>query len=143
MNKLTAVILLLIAFIVYSGFVYTVGTENKNPVALTTDVQKGKILWQEKNCSACHQLYGLGGYMGPDLTNVISAPGKGGVYAEAFIRSGTKAMPNFRLKDDEIKSLIALLRYVDASGKFPVREFDLTYYGTVEEKNSSAISGRR
>lgn len=140
MHRLTAVILLLVAFIIYSGFVYTIGTESKNPVVLTTDVQKGKILWQEKNCTACHQLYGLGGYMGPDLTNVISARGKGEAYAEAFIRSGTKAMPNFKLRDDEVKALVALLKYIDASGKFPLREFDITYYGTLEERNSSPLS---
>jgi nitric oxide reductase subunit C len=143
MSKLTAVILLIVAFIIYSGFVYTVGTENKNPVALSSDVQKGKMLWQEKNCSACHQLYGLGGYMGPDLTNVISAPGKGEVYAEAFIRSGTKVMPNFHFTDSEIKSLIALLKYTDASGKYPVRNFSLTYYGMIKENTPVMVSSNR
>ena len=141
--KLTAVVLLISVSIIYSGFVYTVGTANKNPVTLTREVKKGKMLWQEKNCSACHQLYGLGGYMGPDLTNVISTTGKGETYAEAFIRSGTKAMPNFRFADDEVKSLVAFLKHVDASGKFPVKEFNITYYGTVEEKNSGTLSSRR
>ena len=141
--KLTAVLLLIAAFVIYSGFVYTVGTANKNSVPLTDDVRHGKMLWQEKNCSACHQLYGLGGFMGPDLTNIISAPGKGEIYAEAFIRVGTKAMPNFHFNDNEVKALVVFLKYVDASGKFPVKDFSVTYYGTVEEKNSGAISSNR
>jgi nitric oxide reductase subunit C len=140
--KLVAVILLITASLIYSGFVYTVGTDSKNPVAVTDTVRHGKMLWQEKNCTACHQLYGLGGYMGPDLTNIISAPGKGEIYAEAFIRSGTKKMPNFHFNDNEIKSLVAFLKYVDASGKFPLKDFGLTYYGTVEEKNLKTRSSR-
>ena len=132
--KLPAVIFLLASFIIYSGFVYTAGTEKINSVPLTDAVKQGKMLWQEKNCTSCHQLYGLGGYMGSDLTNVISTKGKGEFYAEAFIRSGTKVMPNFQFNNDEVKSLIAFLKYVDASGKFPVRDFELTYYGIVKAK---------
>ncbi|HLG34402.1 MAG TPA: cytochrome c [Bacteroidia bacterium] len=133
--KLLSVLLLVFAFIIYTGIVYTVGTAKNNSVPLTDDVRQGKIIWQKKNCSACHQLYGLGGYMGPDLTNVISARGKGEIYAEAFIRAGTKVMPNFQFKDDEVKSLVAFLKYVDASGKFPMKDFGVTYYGTVQERN--------
>ena len=132
--KLTAVLLLITAFIIYTGIVYTTGTAKNNSVPLTDNVRNGKIIWQKKNCTACHQLYGLGGYMGPDLTNVISSSGKGEFYAEAFIRSGTKVMPNFQFKDNEVKSLIAFLKYVDASGKFPMKDFGVTYYGTIEER---------
>ena len=135
--KLFAVLLLLTSFIIYTGFVYTIGTGKNNPVVLTQEIQQGKMLWQEKNCTACHQLYGLGGYMGPDLTNVISAKGKGEFYTEIFLRSGTQVMPNFHFSNDEVKSLIAFLKYVDASGKFPVRDFELTSYGTVRTKNSA------
>ncbi len=141
--KLIAVLLLITAFVIYSGFVYTVGTNNKNSVPLTDDVRHGKMLWQENNCTACHQLYGLGGYMGPDLTNVISTRGKGELYAEAFIRAGTRTMPNFHFNDSEVKALVAFLKYVDASGKFPVKDFGVTYYGTVEEKKSETATGRR
>ena len=135
--KLSAVILLITAFVIYTDFVYTIGTEKNNSSPLTEDVKQGKMLWQEKNCSACHQLYGLGGYMGPDLTNVISSQGKGEFYAEAFLRSGAKVMPNFHFSNDEVKSLIAFLKYVDASGKFPVRNFELTMYGTVKTRYSA------
>ena len=91
--KLPAILLLITSSVIYSGFVYTLGTENNNSVPLTEEIKQGKMLWQKKNCTACHQLYGLGGYMGPDLTNVISSKGKGEIYAEAFIRSGTNTMP--------------------------------------------------
>ena len=134
--KLSVIVLLITAFFIYTGFVYTIGTGKNNSVALTEEVKHGKMLWQEKNCSACHQLYGLGGYMGPDLTNVISAQGKGEFYAEVILRSGTQVMPNFHFNNDEVKSLIAFLKYVDASGKFPLKDFELTMYGTIKPENS-------
>jgi len=120
---------------VYSGFVYTIGTENNYTVSLTEEARQGKILWQMKNCSACHQLYGLGGYMGPDLTNVISAKGKGEIYVKALIGNGTNVMPNFHLSNNEVKALVTFLKYVDASGKFPLKEYHFTTYGTVENNS--------
>ena len=76
---------------------------------------KGKMTFQKYNCAACHQLYGLGGYLGPELTTVISAPGKGKIYAKAILQKGTQRMPDFKLNDEEIKDLIAYLVAVDAS----------------------------
>ena len=40
----------------------------------------GKVLYQKYNCTACHQIYGLGGFLGPDLTIVVSQQGKGEAY---------------------------------------------------------------
>ncbi|MBK5284127.1 MAG: cytochrome c [Bacteroidia bacterium] len=133
--RLPAIILLIASSMVYSGFVYTMGTEKDYPVSLMEEARQGKILWQLKNCSACHQLYGLGGYMGPDLTNVISANGKGELFAEALIRNGTNVMPNYHLSNNEVNSLVAFLKYVDASGKFPIKEYRFTSYGTVENNS--------
>jgi nitric oxide reductase subunit C len=141
--KLTAVVLLIVTFIIYSGIVYTIGTAKNNSVPLMEEVRQGKSLWQKKNCTACHQLYGLGGYMGPDLTNVISKQGKGEFYTEAFLRSGSTIMPNFHFSNSEVKSLIAFLKYVDGSGKFPLKDFGVTYYGTVEEKKPADTSTKQ
>ena len=61
----TALVLLFLAF---SASIYTREDVNgASPVA-----GSGKLVWQKHNCQSCHQLYGLGGYLGPDLTNVIS-----------------------------------------------------------------------
>ena len=118
-------------FVVYSATVYTAGTETPEPGRLTRHVKNGLALFQENNCIACHQFYGLGGYMGPDLTNVISAPGKGAGYARAFIENGTSRMPNFNFSAAEIDDLVHFMEFVDASGEYPARNPDIRWNGTV------------
>ncbi len=67
---------LILLFVINSVIIYCSGKDYDTGKAfLTEDSRKGKLLFQEYNCISCHQLYGLGGYMGPDLTNVISAIG--------------------------------------------------------------------
>ena len=76
---------------------------------------RGKSQYQKYNCTACHQLYGLGGYLGPELTTTISQPGKGEAYAKTFLQNGSQRMPDFHLQEKEIHELIEYLKYVDAS----------------------------
>jgi nitric oxide reductase subunit C len=90
----------------------------------------GMQTWQEKNCQSCHQLYGLGGYMGPDLTNTASEKGKGPDYMRAFIKSGTSRMPNFHLSDTEVLNVIAFLKWVDRSGRSKVEAADVHWTGS-------------
>ncbi|MFV2090673.1 MAG: c-type cytochrome, partial [Pseudomonadales bacterium] len=86
------------------------------------------------NCVACHQFYGLGGYMGPDLTNVISR--KGDAYASAFISSGTQRMPDFNLNEAEVGSLIDFLEFVDGSGQYPAENHEIYWSGAYVESDS-------
>ncbi len=95
----------------------------------------GWKLWQEKNCQSCHQIYGLGGYLGPDLTNVASKNGKGANYMRVFIQNGTGRMPNFHLNDSEINDLIVYLSWVDKSGKTTVTSDAVQWTGTFDIKN--------
>lgn len=116
-SKKTAVFLVLfLGYAAFSAWVYTAGTEQK-VAAPSPAAMQGKKLWQDLNCSSCHQLYGLGGYLGPDLTNIMSDPRRGKEYAAAFIRSGGTTMPNFHLGDEDVASLLAYLSYVDESIK--------------------------
>jgi nitric oxide reductase subunit C len=94
--------------------VYTTGTDG-SPVQTDSKTIKGKLLFQKYNCTACHQLYGLGGYLGPELTTLMSQAGKGERYAQAILKTGTQRMPDFKLTDEEIASLICFLKYVDAT----------------------------
>ena len=121
------------AFAMYSAYVYTAGTRITQAVVLSDEVREGYGLFQSHNCTACHQFYGLGGYMGPDLTNVVSTEGKGPFYARAFLQAGTARMPNFGLTAREIDSLIAFLKYVDSTGKYPLETYRIRWYGTVED----------
>jgi len=95
-------------------------------------IMSGKMIWQSKNCTACHQIYGLGGFLGPDLTNIYSAKGKGPAYIRAFVMAGTPTMPAFQLKEVELTALVEYLRHVDSSGKADPKQFKVNYDGTIE-----------
>lgn len=88
----------------------------------------GRNTWQQKNCQGCHQLYGLGGYMGPDLTNITGT--KGLTSARVFIKYGTGRMPNMQLSDSEVNNLVAFLSWVDKTGKSQVSKDAVHWTGT-------------
>lgn len=94
-------------------------------------VDKGKLLWQQYNCISCHQVYGLGGYLGPDLTNVYSL--RSPEYLKAFIKNGTTIMPNFNFSDDEVDQLLEYLKDMDASGTADPRTFSISNDGTIRK----------
>ena len=121
-------------FLVGGFIIYTFQLYNSLPVkqiAVSQAEDNGKILWQKKNCISCHQIYGLGGYLGPDLTNVYSK--KGAVYISAILRGGTYIMPNMDLTDSEIEELLAYLKDVDQSGKADPRTFTINTNGTIHQ----------
>ena len=122
---------IVVLFIAYTAIIYTHGTEAPtSQIPFSSEAQRGMKLWNKHNCIACHQIYGLGGYMGPDLTNVISK--RGPAYAKVFLQAGTQRMPNFNLKESEINDLISYLTFLDSSGISPDTNYRVTWYGTVE-----------
>ena len=126
-NKVGIMFVLLLSFLSYTGFLYQESI-NLN-VKLGTSADNGKKLWQENNCIACHQIYGLGGYLGPDLTNTYSE--KGQAHIIAFLRSGTNVMPNFNLTDSEIEDLVHYLKSIDDSGTGRPSKLKINYDGTI------------
>ncbi len=120
-------IVLLVAYCSYSCLVYAFSAkDNDRPSAAASS---GFEHWQANNCQACHQLYGLGGYMGPDLTNIISDSTKGAIYAAAFIKAGSAKMPNFNLPDTAVNELVAFLVWVDKSGRSMVPADSVNSFG--------------
>ncbi|MFT5141361.1 MAG: nitric oxide reductase subunit C [Rhodothermales bacterium] len=116
-------------FLAYSAYVWTHGTNAPQSAIATEQVRHGQTLYQQNNCHTCHQIYGLGGYMGPDLTNVISQYGD--AYARAFLIAGTERMPDFGLSDSEMDDLVAFLEFVDTMGTYQSPAYELNWYGTV------------
>ena len=117
MLKIAGFTVLFSLYAVYSFIVYTKGTE-KNFAYSKTEWQKinhGKDLFQQYNCTACHQLYGLGGYLGPELTTAYSDKLRGEFYLKTFLKNGGSRMPNFHFKDQEIGDIIDFLKYVDST----------------------------
>lgn len=130
-------LILCASFLIYSFSIYL------KPFSIETaegfDKKKasdGRIVWQTYNCQSCHQFYGLGGYLGPDLTNIISAKGKGEVVIRAMVKSGTKQMPAFNLTEDEYSKLIEFLKSVDKSGTSDPRSFTIQQFGMIENNEN-------
>jgi len=120
-------------FIVYSFSIYL------KPLSIGEDKRfnekqaaEGHLVWQSYNCQTCHQLYSLGGYLGPDLTNIISNPQKGEKLVRVMVKSGTKQMPAFSLSDKEMDALIEFLKSTDASGIADPRKFKVNNFGMIE-----------
>ncbi|MBL0132116.1 MAG: cytochrome c [Chitinophagaceae bacterium] len=117
MLRIVLFLLLFSTYVIYSAVVYSKGTEN----AVSVDrieagkINQGKKLYQQYNCTACHQIYGLGGYLGPELTTAQSDPNRGENFMKALLKGGGPRMPNFHFTDDEINAVISYLKYVDAT----------------------------
>ena len=124
---------LCVAFLFYSAYVYTMGTHAPHIAPMSEQARHGQTLFQQHNCVACHQFYGLGGYMGPDLTNVTSKFSP--AYARAFIMNGTTAMPNFDLTNEELDALVAYLEFVDSTGTYPPVEYEVKWWGAVAQED--------
>lgn len=128
-NKILMALLLVSLFLIYSIFLYVSLPIDKREIS--KEVAEGKLIWQQRNCNACHQLYGLGGYLGPDLTNVYSQ--KGPAYIRAFLANGTAIMPDFKFNEREVNAVIGYLRNTDASGNADPRTFTINIDGTIEQ----------
>lgn len=127
-------LLLILLFVVQSALTYTTSTEVAAPAAtLSAAAQRGEALYRDFNCTACHQFYGLGGYMGPDLTNVTFAEGKGPAFAKGVILHGSARMPALGVSPEQADDLVAFLEAVAATGTYPIRNMDLTAWGTYRE----------
>jgi nitric oxide reductase subunit C len=128
-RKMAILLSATVAFAAYTGLLYWRPPGTAPPP--DTRVDAGRALWQKHDCNACHQVYGLGGYLGPDLTNVYS---KGGAdYIKAFLRAGTPVMPRFDLDEEQMDQLVAYLRHLDASGTADPRTFRRQADGTISK----------
>jgi len=127
---------LIFLFAIYNVIIYTELTSNNRIILLSDKALEGEVLWQENNCISCHQLYGLGGYLGPDLTNIISSKQKGVNYAKAFFNSGIKSMPKFNFSEEEKNLLVTFLEEVDLTGYYPNKgaKFENSGWVTIQYK---------
>lgn len=117
MVKIVIFISLFLSYVIYSLVVYTKGTEKNISFSVTEQkkINLGKALFQKHNCISCHQLYGLGGYLGPELTTAYTDKYRGEAYMRAFLKNGGPRMPNFNFSKEEIDAVISFLKYVDST----------------------------
>lgn len=128
-HKRLVFLVMLFLFLGYSSFLYTVQPFPDPPA--NTAAENGKMVWQNYNCSSCHQIFGLGGYLGPDLTDEYTLRSE--AIINSFLISGTSIMPNFHLSEQERSDLIEYLKTVDATGSADPKTFKIYTDGTIEQ----------
>jgi len=124
---------LVLLFSIYNFLIYS-SKNDESYVKLSKEAIVGQQLWQKNNCWSCHQVYGLGGYLGPDLTNTYSTENKGPKYIKAFLNSGVKSMPKFNFSEEEKEAIVTYLKHIDQSGIYPNYDADFRANGWVELK---------
>lgn len=122
--------LLCAGFVFYTIRLWTL--EERQSIASPDLIAEGKLVWQKYNCQSCHQFYGLGGYLGPDLTNVLSKWKGDKRIVSAFIRSGNNRMPAYQLDNEEMEALLLFLEAMDATGNSDPRHFKMRKDGMIE-----------
>lgn len=88
---------------------------------------EGKQIWNSHQCSICHSIFGLGGHLGPDLTNVSSR--QDDIYIRNIIRTGVKKMPSYDLSDEEMSALYDYFYYLNTLGTYPGKSVKEDYFG--------------
>lgn len=112
----------------YNVIIYTQGSMS-NGSEMSVNAIEGEKIWQDNNCVSCHQFYGLGGYLGPDLTNVTSDAKKSKAYLYSVFSGGVGAMPEFDFTSEEKDQLYEFLRCVDKTGYYPVKDVNFSKLG--------------
>lgn len=130
MNRTPHIIFLALtaAFLTYSSLLYFKVQDE----SLGDESVRGKMLWQQHNCQSCHQLYGLGGYIGPDLTNVYSQ--KGPAVIRGVVSTGVLQMKAYPFTEKEMTDLIRFLAAVDATGISDPEAYKSTAWGNITLK---------
>ena len=106
-HKKILVLFLTLAFIVQSALVYS--DDRQEP--LSEEALKGRSLWHRNGCQVCHQIYGQGGFLGPDLTNVASNIERSRL--ESLLTVGSGQMPAYEFSSEEISSIAFYLEALD------------------------------
>jgi len=128
-------------FTIYNYIIYTSKTAYKT-VHLTKKALKGENIWLQNNCNSCHQIYGLGGYLGPDITNVYSREGKGEKYIKTIVNSGIKSMPKFNFSEEEKDQIVQFFKEIDQTGHYPDVNVTIGKDGWVTIKNKLLENGK-
>lgn len=116
---------LLMAFLVASFatqtmLVYADDTPLQTP-PLDAEELAGRELWHKHNCQVCHQVYGFGGFLGPDLTNAASRLTRERL--DEILTEGSGQMPAFHMAPEEIDAIESYLMALDETGVGQARKY--------------------
>jgi nitric oxide reductase subunit C len=108
-------------FLTQTWLVYSDPAGRNTP--LSAQAVLGSKVWHRHNCQACHQIYGFGGFLGPDVTNVAARLGdaEGSVEALAerlatVLTTGSERMPAFHLEPEDRLALATFFVELSETG---------------------------
>jgi nitric oxide reductase subunit C len=117
-------ITLVLIFFLQTWLVYSDPTGRATP-PLSPEAALGQRVWHDHNCQSCHQIYGFGGFLGPDLTNAHERLSEARL--NSILTVGAGQMPAFELDVEERQGIAAFLAEVHRTGRGqlpPQRSFD-------------------
>lgn len=107
-------VVLVVCFFVQTAFVYFDFPSRASARELSDDAKVGLALWRKHNCQVCHQIHGFGGFLGPDLTNIVARrPSED--WSDVLTR-GRKQMPAFEFDEKEQAAIVAFLTDLNETG---------------------------
>ena len=91
--------------------------QRSNQAALTPAVERGKLVWETRNCIGCHTLLGEGAYFAPELGNVYQRRGadfiKAWIQAQPTGAPGRRQMPQFHFSEEQLNDLVEFLKWTN------------------------------
>ncbi len=139
-------VVLVLCFFGQTALVYA---DQRTGVRLEEEARRGAQVFHEHNCQACHQIYGFGGFLGPDLTNAASRHGVLGLRTrlEYVLTHGPGQMPVIDMSVTDVRALEAWLGELDRTGVGQVRidaadaTFEAATSGRITRANASVQRG--
>lgn len=125
---------LLLAFVGQTALVYTDDTADAFGELSALELE-GRAIWHRNNCQTCHQIYGFGGFLGPDLTNAAARINRHRL--DTILTEGAGQMPPFHMAKEEIDAIEAFLGYLNKTGVGQARVYQeiepADVYSMIEE----------
>jgi len=128
-------VVLVACFVAQTVIVYA---DHGDTQTLTPEQTRGRRLWQAKNCQVCHQLYGYGGFLGPDLTNASSRFDR--EHLAQQLRVGNSQMPAFDFEPNQVDDLWSFLQAMNQTGRGQARLITSDPQNTVTKKIDRVIA---
>jgi len=101
---------LVACFAVQTGLVYSDDVD----LSLSDQAIEGRRLFHQEACQVCHQLWGQGGFLGPDLTNAASRVDE--TRLASLLTVGSGQMPALHFDPAQIAAMRAFLEELDRAG---------------------------
>ena len=107
---------------------------------LSLEAIEGRQIYHESACQVCHQLWGQGGFLGPDLMNAASRVDETRLVSLLTVGSGQ--MPAFNFSSRQIDQLKTFMNEIDRPelGRGELRMGDPSTGTSLQEAFESAVS---